>query len=73
MIMLMLGIVEKSPSVTRIADKIINKVYEEPYDEMTNIAENIAAEFGRELRDKKVYYDLCKSSLFSPSVNATND
>lgn len=71
--MLLLGLTEKSDSVIRITDKIVNKVYDKPYDEMTNVAENIAADFAKEIRDKKVFYDLCKSSLISPTVNATND
>ena len=49
--------------VKRITKKLVNKVYGESYNSYVQDKEAFAVEFARELRDKKIHYDMCKTSL----------
>ena len=41
---------------------MIEQVYDHEYNEFVQDKEGIAVEFAKELRDKKVHYDICKTS-----------
>ena len=41
---------------------MIEKVYDSSYNEYVQDKEGVAVEFAKELRDKKVHYDICKTS-----------
>ena len=71
MIMQLLGIEHRPQNIDRITEKLLEKVYDDKYEEVVGKPESVTAEFAREIRDKKKFYDLCKSSL-APSVNSTN-
>jgi len=66
--MQLLGIEYRPQNLERITEKLLHKVYDDKYDEIADRPESITAEFAKEIRDKKIFYDLCKSSL-APSVN----
>jgi hypothetical protein len=52
---------------------VLNKVYDKSFPEVpVNNSENVAAEYAKEIRDKKVFYDLCKNYV-APSVSATGE
>ena len=58
----------------RITQRLVKKVYKKDYNDYVQDDEQPAADFAKEIRDKKVYYDMCKTAntpntLFSYKQN----
>jgi hypothetical protein len=71
MLSMILGLQQPTETIDRISRKVLNKVYQPDYNAFTEDEEKMTADFAKEIRDKKVFYDMCKNSQ-SPSVQELN-
>ena len=52
----------ETAQVQTVTKRLIEQVYDQNYNEYVQDKDGVAVEFARELRDKKVHYDICKTS-----------
>lgn len=58
----LLGEVKDEKLLRRVSKRIQEKTYNPEFNEFVELGENMASDFARELRDKKIFFDVCRTA-----------